>query len=510
MTHPSASSLSALLFEQALRLEAEGQSAQALQFMQQALSTAEEALRQSPQDAGLWLDFALMLEKLRQTEPAKAALQACARLTPEDDAVLPPLADALLRLGLLAEGEAAFRRLLGRHPTLAAGHNNLGSCLRGLGRPDEAIEAYRRAVACDPTLAVAHHNLAGLLMDRDALDEAVTHSRRALELTPDLAAAHLNLGVALFRLRRPAEAEQAYAEAITRDPDNALARYNRAHALLTAGRYAEGFAEYEWRWRYDGFPSPRRSYPQPRWRGEAEVTLLVTAEQGLGDLLQFCRLLPLAAKRVQRLLFLCPSALVEVLAGLEGVEIIPEGGDLPPFDAWSPLISLCPTLGAGVEIAPPYLPLPPVDRLEGRNVGLIWRGNPKNPRDHMRSLPIESLRGLPRRDGLRYHCLQYQPPPGWQDVLGADVVDHGDALGDMTGLATVMAQMDLVISIDSAPLHLAGALGIPAWGLITYLPDWRWGLERADSLWYPGRMRLFRQQARHDWSGALADLFAAL
>lgn len=481
--------------------------------LSEALGLFSHATQAFPDDAGLWLDFGLALARAGHDEMARRALLSAASLWPDDPSLLSSLGDALRELKLYDEAIRQYQRLCGLMPGLAAAHNNLGICLLELGRRDEAFEPFQRAYEADPDMPEAIGNLAMLSVERGLNQDAIALYARLRGLRPDLVQAPLNQGVAYYREGRLGEAAQALRDAIRLSPDEAQAHYNLAQVLLLDGQIAEGFAEYEWRWQCHDFPSPRLLFFQPRWNGEALAgrILLVHAEQGLGDVLQFCRLLPRAAKG-GKVLFLCPDQLMDSLASLPDVTLVRDGDPLPAFDLYCPLMSLPHLLGPGDDITPPYLTAPQrplFDKGPGLHVGLVWSGNPQNGRNHVRSVPLAELAALPQHPGIVYHSLQYRPDPGWQDALPFGVDDLSSRIASFSDLAAAMAQLDLVISMCSAPVHLAGALGRPCWVMLHHLPDWRWGMRAETNRWYPS-IRLYRQPSPKNWAAVVAELSADL
>ncbi|HVI51851.1 MAG TPA: tetratricopeptide repeat protein [Candidatus Sulfotelmatobacter sp.] len=537
--------LQTLLFEQAQRLEAEGNAAQAAQFYQRILedkpdhADANAALgrllcRQgmaaqgigflsrasslTPDAPGVWLDLGLALQKEGYQDHARRALLSAASLAPDDPSLISALADGLRELSLPGDAARQYEKLAELVPGLAAAHNNLGTCLLELKRRDEALAAFRRAVIADPQMIEALSNLAMLCVETGRNEESISLYSRLRALRPDLVQAALNQGVAYYREGRLEEAAATLREAAALAPDNAQIHYNLAQVLLLKGNLDAGFAEYEWRWSCSEFPSPRLLFSQPAWKGEPLEgrTLLIHAEQGFGDVLQFCRLLPLAG-RGGKVIFLCPAPLLELLGGMDGVDIVAEGADLPAFDLYCPLLSLPHLLGPHVHPEPPYLKAPhkrlfqPDARL---HVGLVWTGNPLNGRNHVRRVPLEQMARLPALPDIAYHSLQYRPEEGWREAFPFAVDDLSSAISTFGDLAAAMEQLDLIISMCSAPVHLAGALNRPCWVLLHQLPDWRWGMSGRENPWYPNT-RLYRQPSAGNWqavidavSGDLADLAA--
>lgn len=416
---------------------------------------------------------------------------------------------ALEGAGRLAEAAAAARATVELAPDLPEAHINLGNAFNGLERFDAAVVALQRAVTLRPGDAKAHCSLGYALEKLERLPEAEAACRRAADLNPALGEAWSNLGRVLNEQGRTGEALGAYAAAVQARPDNPRDHWNLALALLLNGHLAEGFAEYEWRWRYDGFPSPRRSFTQPAWGGEPLEgrTILLHAEQGLGDAIQFARYAPVLAHLGGRVVLEAHAPLRRLLGPLEGVTTLATlGGPLPDFDLHCPLLSL-PRLVGSIPTDVPYLRAE-ADAVaawrarlgDGLKVGVVWAGNPGHANDRNRSLPLAALAPLLRTSGVRFFSLQKEPRPGDRETLTElGVTDLGPDLDDFTDTAAALAVLDLLVTVDTAVAHLAGALGRPVWLLLPFLPDWRWMTGRPDSLWYP-TMRLFRQVQRGDWA----------
>jgi tetratricopeptide (TPR) repeat protein len=417
------------------------------------------------------------------------------------------LGAALKDAGALEEAAACYHSALTLQPDCAEAANNLGIVLVRLGRLEEAADCCRRALALRPDLMEAYDALAGVLADQGRLEEAAACCRQALVLRPEDAAAHDNLGTVLKAQGLAADAIGCFRTAIGLRPDFPNAHRNLAMALLAVGEMAEGWREYEWRWRTADMAGARRDFSQPQWFGETSAgrTLLIHAEQGLGDTLQFCRYAALAADRGLRVVMEVQAPLVRLLSGLPGVErIVAHGDNLPAFDLHCPMQSLPLALGTTLETIPsgaPYLRADAAawgDRIGERRprVGVAWAGNPGMIRDGQRSLSPERLARLFGLAGLRFFSLQKDAPP----VAG--VTDFMAEMTDFADTAGLIANLDLVISVDTAVAHLAAGLGKPVWLLDRFDPDWRWPLGRQDSPWYPS-LRIYRQPAPGNWDAAL-------
>jgi len=435
------------------------------------------------------------------------------------------LGAALAKCGRLDEAIASCRRALILKPDYPDGHNNLGVVLMQFGRLDEAVVCYRRALDLKPDYPEAHNNLGNALREQRQLDAAIASYRAALQVRPDYAEACNNLGTSLMEQGRLDEAAASYRNAILHKPDYPDPHANLATVLLAQGDMAAGWREYEWRWKMPQMIPGRRCFAQPQWRGEAAEgrTLLIHAEQGFGDTLQFCRYATLAAAAGLRVIIEAPKPLVRLLRSLSGVDLVMQyGADLPAFDFHCPMLSLPLALGTTVATIPGATPYLCADaaraafwraRLsaiagDGPRIGLVWAGNPgvclpaKAAMDRRRSLSLEQMAPLVEIPGMHFFNLQKDGPasPG-----RFPLVDVMGEMGDFADTAALIVNLDLVISVDTAVAHLAGALGKPVWLLNRFDTCWRWLTGRRDSPWYP-TLRLYRQPRPGDWGAVLAEV----
>ena len=395
-------------------------------------------------------------------------------------------------------------------------HNNLGKVQLARSDLPAALTSYRNAVRLEPDKAIHHNHLGNALRLAGDFLEAELAFEKALSLDPSYAEALVNLGFALAEQGRYASVEKHYRQALRLKPDLALAHVNLSQDLLRRGKLTEGWLEAEWRWQWKQFPSPARSFSQPQWRGEplGGATILLHAEQGFGDTLQMLRYVPLLVERGAQILLEVPPELLSLAASLEGVaDLLVRGDALPRFDWHCPLMSLPLAFSTTLNTIPtqtPYLAAPHRERpgwlkpaKAGRlQIGLVWAGNPKNTIDHRRSLPLAELAPLFAVEGVDFYSLQRGGTPG--EVVSSGLAFAG-ALpdsGDFAKTASALAHLDLVITVDTAVAHLAGALGVPVWILLPYVADWRWLLDRDDSPWYP-TATLFRQTVPKEWSSVV-------
>ncbi|MBV8466775.1 MAG: tetratricopeptide repeat protein, partial [Burkholderiales bacterium] len=341
---------------------------------------------------------------------------------------------------------------------------------------------------------------------------------RAMALQPQSADALVNRGHILQSTGRYAEAMRDYAQALAIAPQHAGANWNRALLLLLQGDYAAGWAAYEWRWQEHGVALPWMSLPQPRWLGEGDIagkTLLLHAEQGLGDTIQFCRYIPLLEARGARVLVAAPPTLAAIVASVSSTATVLEPGKaLPDFDLHCPMGSLplaCRTTLEAVPATIPYITADPALRAawcaklgsrSKRRIGLVWSGGEGHKQDRQRSMAFARLLPLLEID-VEFHSLQ-QAVRASDDVAlqASSVIRHEAELTSFADTAALVAEMDLIISVDTSVAHLAGALGVPTWILLAFTPDFRWMLERSDTPWYP-TARLFRQPALDDWESVI-------
>ncbi|MGD0766751.1 MAG: tetratricopeptide repeat-containing glycosyltransferase family protein [Tepidisphaeraceae bacterium] len=438
----------------------------------------------------------------------------------------PRNADALYLLGLVtqltrrfAESADLFQRAVSENPKSVKYQVNLGLSLggMGLGRTAEAIEALRKAVALDPNVPEAWSNLGNEFRNDLKFDQAIECYQKALRLKPDFADAQCNLGVALQETEPTlAGAIAAYEKAIAMQGDFGLAHWNLGFALLLLGDYARGLAEYEWRFKTQSIVAPR-NFPQPQWDGTdlAGQRILLHAEQGLGDTIHVSRYVPMVAGRGGKVILECPAPLIRLLGNLEGLtQIIAAGEPLPPFDVHCPLMTLplvfkttlatipanVPYLQPDPQLVEPWAIRLPPDRRSPR-IGLAWAGRPENKNDRNRSMRLDQFAPLSTIKHARFVTLQLGPAAiqARRPPAGMELIDHTSELHDFADTAAMLANLDLIITVDTAVAHLAGALARPAWVLLPYMPDWRWMLDRADSPWYPS-LRLFRQKTRGDWA----------
>jgi tetratricopeptide (TPR) repeat protein len=520
-------------YQQALRLkpdfaEAHYNLANALRRLgrlPEAVASYQQALRSEPDFAAAYNNLGRVLVDQGKFAEAAASCEQALRLQPNLAEAHNNLANALRQQGNLAEAVAGYQEALRLKPDYADAHNNLGLALAAQEKLTEAVASYQQALRLQPGLVEAHNNLASAFLQQGSFSEAVASCQQALRLQPDLAeAAHNNLANALRQQGNLAEAIVGYQEALRLKPDYAEAHFNLGWAWLLGSNFEQGWPEYEWRWKLQNITRPL--FPQPLWDGSSllDQTILLFAEQGLGDTLQFIRYARLVKERGATVLVHCHPPLLRLLATCAGIDrLVPAGAELPPFDVQAPLLSLPGIFHCTLATIPATVPylfaaaerraqwLQQLSGVKGFKVGIVWQGDPKHKGDRRRSLPLRAFEALAHLPGVQ--LLSLQKGPGREqlaelaDRLG--IIDLGDRLEDFADTAAVLMNLDLVITVDTAVAHLAGALAMPVWVLLPVDPDWRWLLGREDSPWYPS-MRLFRQSAWGDWSSVFERLTEAL
>lgn len=440
-----------------------------------------------------------------------------------------------MNLGLVAMGQRrggdaleCQRQALLLDPESGDALNNLGMAHYGQGHIAEAEACFRAALLRDPSHPNATLNLGSARQIGNHVEEAEALFRHAMMLGCDPARAKSNLALALMEQGRPEEAEAACREALALRPDYPEARANLALALLTMGRWEEGWREYEARWTVEAMGDPAPALPQPRWTGQKlnGETVLLYAEQGFGDVLQFCRYAPLVAEAGGRVVLVVPKALERVMHTLQGVDrlLTEEDVEVPPFDYHCPLMSLPFAFGTTPETVPApasYLSADPgpwadiLGAMDGLRIGLVWAGKARMEQPHAaaidrrRSMRLDDLAPLLTVPGCSFVSLQLGPPARQLAPYAGRVLDVSHRLRDWADTADLIAGLDLVITVDTAVAHLAGALGRPVWMLSRFDACWRWLRDREDTPWYP-TMRIFRQERRGDWPEVVARVRGGL
>ncbi|MDR3390557.1 MAG: tetratricopeptide repeat protein [Sulfuriferula sp.] len=496
-----------------------------------ALAPMQKAVELAPDDAEAHNNLGIIYNDLKRYADAETSYSNAIRLNPAYAQAYSNLGATLHDLKRLDEAEACYRKALQLNPDYAKALNNLGATLHDLRRLDEAEACYRKVLALDEHHADAHRNLGATLHDLDRLDEAAACYRYALRINPQDAEAHSYLGITLRDMGRLDDSETSLRRALEIDPHSTDGHYNLSHTLLMSGKYAEAWPKYEYRWNTRAYTAMQRpSTALPQWTGQTPQPadrLLVFREQGLGDQIQFCRYLPLAAGHFTAGVSAVVAQPLQALfrRSFPDIEIL----DSAPADqhAWQwqcPLLSLPLALGTTLETIPnrvPYLIADPIQsgrwqaRIAAlnlpaatRKIGLVWKPGSLMKNAALRALTLHQLAPLLNLDNCAWFSLQKEPDPDkapW--VASGKLIDWSDEFNDFDATAALMAHLDLVISVDTAVAHLAGALGRPVWLLNRRAGEWRWLHGRKDSPWYP-TMRIFTQA--NNWDDVVERLVVAL
>ena len=500
-----------------------------LKRYQEALASYDHALILRPDYAEALSNRGNTLQELKRYEEALTSYERALTVRPDLARALYNRGNTLKELQRYEEALASYDRALNVRPDLAEALSNRGFTLHELKRYEEALASYDRALAVRPDHAESLSNRGTTLQGLNRFEEALASYNRALTVRPHYAEALSNRGNTLQELKRFEEALASYESALTVRPDYAQAHWNEGLLRLLTSDFSRGWAKFEWRWETKHFAGKRPNINAPPWRGE-DLTgrhVVIFSEQGLGDIVQFARYLPLLIERKAKITFLTHEKLVRLLrplgaqikiaSSLEGKEVFDYQCALMSFPHWfrtdlSSIPNKVPYLTAEEELSRRWK-----ERIgeDGFKIGIAWQGNPEAKVDQGRSIPLEEFIPLTRLPGVRLVSLQKHhgldqltrlPADAKIETLGDDLDSGSDAFIDT---AAVMHNLDLIITSDTSIAHLAGALAKPVWVLLSFVPDWRWLLDRSDSPWYP-TAHLFRQDDTRTWDNVIARVHAAL
>jgi len=478
------------------------------------------ALKLQPGSADALSNLAMVLHALRRDDEALASVDKALKIAPGHLDALNTRGNLLLDLKRPTEAIAAFDAVLAKEPRHLQALVNRGNARTELGEPDAALKDFDAALAMAPFHPLALYNRGNALRALGRMQDALTAYQQALTSAPNHPGAWLNRGLALAALNRHTDAISSYDRLLALQPDNVEAHFNKAMSLLTLGDYPRGFAEYEWRWKRAGMTT-RKEFRRPPWLGEiplAGKTIVLHAEQGLGDTVMFVRYVPLVAKAGAKVVLEVQPELKDLLIRLENIAaIVARGEALPPFDLHCPLGSLplaFKTQLAAVPADIPYLRSseamiakwrPRLEALPAPRIALSWSGRALHVNDRNRSLPLAQLDPLLALSNVSFVSVQRELRPADAELLAREprVMHLGDELESFDDTAAVLTLCDAVVCVDTSVAHVAGALGRPAMVLLPFQPDWRWTLDRERSPWYPA-MRLLRQPAIGDWASVIA------
>ena len=490
----------------------------------QAAAAFARALAINRDLANVRNSLAYALRQIGKRQDALTVLRQAVTMEPYNADLHSNLGAVLMELGELDQAAAACRQALNLRPNMAEAYGNLGGVLRRQGKLEEAANALQRAVDIKVDYPEAWLALGCVLWERERLSEAMASLSQAIKYRPDYVEAHANMGRVLRLEGRHADALAAYDKAVAVGPSDAGAHFSRGLLLLQMGRFEEGWPEYEWGWQ-NGSRAPKRDFAQPLWDGGdlAGRTIFLSCEQGMGDVIQFARYATLAAQRGGKVVMECQPPLLRLIETVKGVDqVVAVGSTMPRFDAYCPLLSLPGVFRTTLESVPrdvPYLQPAEIDVAEwdqrlGRDgrirVGLAWAGNPLTKTAQRKFITPELLKPILSAEGVSFYSLQVDLPPN--DAMSMSelgVRDLSANLTDFAQTAAAIGNMDLVIAVDTAVAHLAGALAKPAWIMLPFAADWRRLLDRDDSPWYP-TMRLFRQSSPGDWKSVIERVGKAL
>jgi len=458
--------------------------------LEDVVECQKQSIARDPQYTAAYFNLGNAYRDLSQPEAAIEALQTAVAQKPDFPQAYNNLGLAQYDAGRFEDALACYDKALTSKPDYTDAYLNMGNALRELGRPDAAAVSFQKAIVLDHDLFEAHNNLGNVLMEQDQLEAAAASYATAIGLKPDNPGAHKNLGI----------------------------------ISLLQGDFETGWPEYSWRRLEDDPVFKVRNYKPPFWDGEdlTGKTIFVYPEQGLGDIIQFVRYLPMLRQRGGRVAFDIPLPMARLMWDLDGIDVSLKDGDtLPPFDYHIPLLELPKLLGTTLDTIPAAKAYLHADKnlveawgerlgpKEEFRIGLVWGGSPDHLKDRDRSIEPELFRPLVETPGVSALSLMVGRDGEAGRVFGDVVTDLAPDLGDFADTAAAIANMDLVISVDTAVAHLAGALGTMVWTLLPFNSDWRWMLGRDDSPWYPS-MRLFRQEKREDWEGVIERVAAEL
>ncbi|MEG5039441.1 MULTISPECIES: tetratricopeptide repeat protein [unclassified Microcoleus] len=486
---------------------------------QRAIASYEQVIKMQPNSALAYNNLGWAKQQLGEIDAAILYYQTALQLDPNLHETAHNLGHLFKQKNQLDEAIACYLHALKINPNLTYSLMGLGTVLQQQGKLAEAFNCYQQAVKLDPNNPEAHNNVGAFYHEQGNVKTAISYYRQALKLKPDFVEAINNLGHALVDLGEFQEAFYCHSRALELQPDNATAHLELSLTLLLFGDFQRGFAEYEWRWRTPQLQP--RQFKQPIWDGSdlQGKTILLHVEQGFGDSLQFIRYAPILRRRGAKVMVACYPELMRLFATVPGIEYLSvslEG--LPEFDVHAPLMSLPRIVGTTLETIPanvPYLAPPAECKFALSSdaklkVGIVWAGSPQRRKDNQRSCSLSDFIRFLDVPGIAFYSLQKNLSESDRTLLNQHLVpDLTPHLNDFADTASAISQLDLVISVDTAVAHLAGALGKPVWVLLSFAPDWRWLLDREDNPWYP-TARLFRQSQPESWQELFEEVQAAL
>ena len=487
-----------------------------------SLDYYRRAVERFPEVPDSHFNLAKALFEANRLQECVLCYQRLLRLSPGDAEAYNCLGRALHELGDLGAARDAYLNAIRLHPEYPEALSNLGALMMDLGELQKGELLLRKALIFNPRLLNAHLNLGSVLARQGRALEAIACFREVLLVEPNNVAALCSLGFTFDTLGDETGAASCFRLALKAEPGSVLAQFNLSSHLLAAGSFADGWEAYELRWQVRQFAGKKREFSQPQWQGNdlRGTRIYVHAEQGYGDTVQFVRYVLLLVELGAEVTLEVQPALTRLLGELHPLVRVVEKEAITPdaFDSHSPLLSLPRAFGTELDNIPAQIPYLRAEqalaatwasRLDQQRlrVGVVWSGNPEHTRDRLRSIPLKIFRHIFQIDGIAFYSLQ-KGPSGCEPIEpgeGEDLTDLAGDLRDFTDTAAVISNLDLVIAVDTAVAHLAGALGRPVWILLAQAPDWRWLKERTDSPWYP-TARLFRQKNPGDWQQVVEEV----
>lgn len=488
-----------------------------------ATAHIRKALQLQPAYVEAYNNLGIILQELGELDEAIMCHQKAIHLNPAFIESCINLGNILQAKGLPDEALLYFQKALQMNPNLLELYINTGNIMQAKGLSDEAIRCYQKALELNPNCAGLYNNLGNVLLEKGQLDEAMLCFQKALEFDPNLVEPYINLGNILQAKGFPDEALACFQKAVQLSPNSAYTNYNLSLALLLSGNFREGLQKYEWRRKIKDLLYLQPDFSQPLWDGSDITgrTVLLLGEQGFGDIIQFIRYAPLVAQRNAKVIVVCHKELTSLIQNTDGISrVVGYGQQLPEFDVYCPLLSLPFIFSTTLESIPakfPYIKANPSFTEKWRDImrsdtsrlkiGIVWSGNPKNLKLRYKSSSLDMFSPFAQFDDISFYSLQKgeAAEQAKRAPKGLKLIDLTEEIQDFSDTAAFIGNLDLVISVDTAVAHLAGALGKPVWTLLPFMPDWRWLLNRQDSPWYP-TMKLFRQFTSGDWKPVIAQM----
>ena len=483
-----------------------------------AIEHIQQAVLISPEQPVFLNNLGNVLKEMGELDRSVQAYQQALEVAPEDAEIHNNLGVTLKEMGELDRSVQAYQQALEINPQYAEAHNNLGNVLKEMDRLDESLHAYQQALKINPQFVEGYYNIGVFFQEQRKVKESAQAYQKAIQIQPDYVEAHINLGVVLREQVRLKESIQAHQKAIQIQPDYEEAHINLAITFLLQGQLTAGWKEFEWR------RSRKRDFKRPLWDGTPlnGKSILIYAEQGFGDTIQFVRYIDLLPDANTIIIVVCQPELKTLFKSINRIDtLVTKGEDIPDSDVHVPLLSLPYMFNTTLDTIPariPYLYLnPEADSVfhlgdsHDLKIGIVWAGRPTHANDNNRSIDLKWFKCLLDIRNCEFFSLQVgeHREDIKQHGYHHTIKDLGKQFTDFHHTASAILQLDLVISVDTAVAHLAGALGKPVWTLLPFVPDWRWMLDRSDSPWYPS-MTLFRQKETGDWSPVFEQLRLAL